>query len=67
MQLIDAAPLIVDNEGKPVVSMKVVANHMKINLAQFLQFFNEATGQMRIFWPVKKYIKVIGTDIGKTD
>lgn len=47
-----------------VVTIKVIASHLKINLRQFIQFFNEITGQMQIFWPVTKYIQVLWSDIG---
>lgn len=67
MNLVSPAPLVPDSNSEPTVSIKVTAYHMKINLAQFLQFFNEATWQMAIFWPLKKYVKLSGTDIGKTD
>lgn len=60
-------PEALDSNWERTVTMRVVANHMKINLAQFMQFFNESTWQMAIFWPLKKYVKLSGTDIGKTD
>lgn len=36
-------PEALDPDGERTVTMRVVANHMKINLAQFMQFFNEST------------------------
>lgn len=65
--LTSPAPLILDASNEPSTSVKVVCYHMKINLSQFVQFWNESTWQMNIMWPIKKYVKVSGPDIGKTD
>lgn len=62
-----APPLVLDTASEPTVSVKITAHHVKLNLAQFTQFWNEAIGQMKIMWPLKKYVKVSGPDIGKTD
>lgn len=67
LTLVSPAPQILDTNNEATTSIKVTAYHMKLNLRQFVQFWNESTGQMRIFWPLKEYVKVSGTDIGKTD
>ncbi len=67
MTLLDPAPQVLDTESEPTVTVRVVAFHVKINLKQFIQFWNEITGTMAIFWPVKHYIKVNGSDIWLTD
>lgn len=59
-----APAAILDNEWENVPTINVVAYHVKINLQQFIQFWNEITGQMAIFWPVKHYTKVNGSDLG---
>lgn len=57
-------PAIEDDDGENSVAVKVVAYHVKINLRQFIQFWNEITGQMAIYWPVYNYVKVLGSDLG---
>lgn len=41
--LTSPAPLILDASNEPSTSVKVVCYHMKINLSQFVQFWNEST------------------------
>lgn len=41
--LTSPAPSILDTNSEPSPSIKVVAYHMKINLGQFIQFWNEST------------------------
>lgn len=59
-----APPSMQNDEWENVVTIKVVAHHMKINLRQFRQFWNEITGQMEIFWPLTRFEEVQNTDIG---
>lgn len=71
INLVSPAPLILTTPADPTsgltASIRIVAYHMKINLAQFIQFWNESTGQMSIMWPIIKYVKLLGANIGKVD
>lgn len=58
---------MLDDESERAVTIKVVAFHVKINLQQFIQFWNEITGQMQLFWPIIHYEQVIGSQIGLGD
>ena len=62
-----APAAILNTEGENTVAIKVVAYHVKINLRQFIQFWNEVTGQMAIYWPVLNYVKVLGSNLGLTE
>lgn len=58
---------MLDTDGERTASVRVMAFHRKINLSQFRQFWNEATGQMNIMWPIVEFTELEGTDIGLVD
>lgn len=65
--LVAVAPEVLDTDGERTASVRVMAFHRKINLSQFRQFWNEATGQMNIMWPIVEFTELEGTDIGLVD
>lgn len=57
-------PELLDVNGDRTVTAKVSAYHCKINLKQFLEFFNNCRQHLAQWFPIKGFQEVTHTDLG---
>lgn len=55
---------LLDTNGERVITAKINAHHCKINLKQFLGFFNFSRQHLTQWFPVRNYLEVQYTDLG---
>ncbi len=67
LTLSEVVPQLLDTNGEPSVTMRVMWHHLKLNFTQFAQFFNEAVASMMLMFPIKKFSKVLWTDVSLID
>lgn len=58
---------ILDTDGELTVSAKVLAYHCKLNLKQFINFYNQNRQSMVMYWPKRTWRKMWLTELGVPD
>lgn len=68
LDFISGAPSeILDTNSARTISAKVTAFHCKLNLKQFLNFWNQNRQSMTIFFPKRTFVKMTETELGVTE